>query len=96
MFGNVFKGRSHYVYNYKPRYYDERKERLDRLKEKYKNKDISSSDTPKMSFAKNDLKSNWQRHKKVSSTRSVNLRLAIIITILVGILAYIFELHKLF
>ena len=40
MFGNAFKGRSHYVYNYKPRYYDERKERLEKLKEKYKNDGI--------------------------------------------------------
>ena len=39
MFGNAFKPRSHYVFDYKPRYYDERKERLEKLKAKYKNKE---------------------------------------------------------
>lgn len=96
MFGNAFKPRAHYVYNYKPRYYDERKERLEKLKEKYKNKQATDSDIPEISFTKDNLKSSWQRHKKVSSNRAVNMRLAIIITILVGILAYLFELHKLF
>ena len=96
MFGNAFKPRAHYVYNYKPRYYDERKERLEKLKEKYKNKDQDSSDIPKITLTKDQLRSSWQRHKKSSANRSVNIRLAIIITILVGILAYLFEMHKLF
>ena len=96
MFGNAFKPRAHYVYNYKPRYYDERKERLEKLKEKYKNKDQDNSDIPKITLTKDHLRSSWQRHKKSSSDRSVNIRLAIIITILVGILAYLFEMHKLF
>jgi len=96
MFGNAFKPRAHYVYNYKPRYYDERKERLEQLKEKYKNKENSTSDLPKISLSKDNLRSSWTRHKKVSSNRSVNIRLAVIIAILVGLLAYFFELHKLF
>lgn len=96
MFGNAFKPRAHYVFNYKPRYYDERKERLAKLKEKYENNDDASVDIPKISLSKDNLKSSWQRHKKVSSNRAVNKRLAIIITILVGILAYLFEMHKLF
>lgn len=96
MFGNAFKPRAHYVYNYKPRYYDERKERLEKLKEKYKNKDADASDIPKITLTKDHLRSSWQRHKKSSADRSVNIRLAIIITILVGILAYLFEMHKLF
>ena len=96
MFGNAFKPRAHYVFNYKPRYYDERKERLSILKEKYENKDEAPKDIPKISLSKDHLKSSWQRHKKVSSNRAVNKRLAIIITILVGILAYLFEMHKLF
>lgn len=96
MFGKAFKPRAHYVFNYKPRYYDERKERLELLKKKYKNNEGNLSDIPKISLSKDQLKSNWQRHKKSSSNRAVNIRLAVIITILVGILAYLFELHKLF
>ncbi|MDN3644263.1 hypothetical protein QWY87_16230 [Lutimonas halocynthiae] len=96
MFGKAFKPRAHYVFNYQPRYYDERKERLEMLKEKYKNGDSTLTDIPKISLSKDQLKSSWQRHKKMSSNRAVNKRLAIIITILVGILAYLFEIHKLF
>ncbi len=96
MFGKAFKPRAHYVFNYKPRYYDERKERLEILKKQYKNSQSIPADIPKIIISKDQLKSNWQRHKKASSNRAVNKRLAIIITILVGILAYLFELHKLF
>jgi len=96
MFGNAFKPRAHYVFNYKPRYYDERKERLESLKQKYKNNKETSDDIPRMSISKNNLKSDWLRHKKSVSNRNTNRRLAIIIVILVGILAYLFELHKLF
>ncbi len=96
MFGKAFKPRAHYVFNYKPRYYDERKERLEKLKEQYKNSNSASPDLQKITISKDQLKSNWKRHKKVSANRAVNLRLAVIITILVGILAYLFELHTLF
>ncbi len=96
MFGNVFKPRAHYVFNYKPRYYDERKDRLEKLKKKYENSEKISDDIPKLTLSKDQLKSDWQRHKISIVDKGYNLRIAIIITILVGILAYIFELHKLF
>lgn len=96
MFGNVFKPRAHYVFNYKPRYYDERKDRLEKLKKKYENSEKISNDIPKLTLSKDQLKSDWQRHKISIVDKGYNLRIAIIITILVGILAYIFELHKLF
>lgn len=86
MLGNLFKQRSHYVYDYKPRYYDERKERLKSLEA---NKDAS------ISFNSN-LKSKWARAKKPAADRNTNLRLAIIIAILVGIAAYTFDIHTLF
>ncbi len=96
MFGNAFKPRAHYVFNYKPRYYDERKERLENLKKKYETKNTDSEDIPKISLSKDNLRSDWQRHKKSVANKNVNRRLAIIIAVLVGILAYLFELHKLF
>lgn len=96
MFGNLFKQRSHYVFNYKPRYYDERKERLENLKKKYENKESASNELPEIKLSKDKLRSDWQRNKKFASDRGVTLRIAIIIAIIVGILAYIFELHKLF
>jgi hypothetical protein len=97
MFGNAFKPRAHYVYDYKPRYYDERKERIEKLKKQYANEEgENSDDLPKITLTKDNLKADWQRQKKMASNSGVNRRLAIIIAILVGILAYIFELHKLF
>lgn len=87
MFGNLFKQRSHYVYNYTPRYYDERKERL---------KSPESNTANEISFTRANLKSKWVRAKKPAADRSANKRLAIIIAILVGIAAYFFELHSLF
>jgi hypothetical protein len=85
MFGNLFKQRSHYVFDYKPRYYDARKERLKNL-EKGSN----------IIFTKTNLKSNWARNKKSVADRNANRRIVIIIAILVGLLAYFFELHTLF
>ena len=98
MFGKLFKPRAHYVFNYKPRYYDERKERLQKLEDKYKNnasKDSDDDDTISFRLTKNGLRNEWVKNKRSATDRSANLRLAIIITILVGIAAYIFELHKL-
>jgi len=100
MFGmkGAFKPRQHYVFNYTPRYYNERKERLEKLKEKYESKENSHIDIENdvtITFSKNNLKSAWKRTKKSPSDYRSTRRLAIIITILVGIVAYIFELHKL-
>ena len=96
MFGSAFKPRAHYVFNYKPRYYDERKERLEKLKNKYNNKENSSDNIPSIKLTKDNFKADWQSHKKLTTDRGANRRVAVIIAILVGILAYIFELHKLF
>ena len=96
MFGSAFKPRAHYVFNYKPRYYDERKDRLEKLKAKHEKKENISEDIPTITITKDNLKSDWQRHKKLTTDRGANRRVAIIIAVLVGILAYFFELHKLF
>jgi hypothetical protein len=98
MFGNAFKTRSHYVYDYKPRYYDERKERLRKLEEKYannKNQDVDY-DIPNADFSKSNLRKAWKKSKSSSNNRKTTLRLAVIITILVGIVAYILDFHSLF
>lgn len=96
MFGSAFKPRAHYVFNYKPRYYDERKERLESLKKQYEKNEANTDEISKLKLSKDSLKKDWQRQKKVPTGNGVNRRLAIIIAILVGILAYLFELHKLF
>ncbi len=95
MLGNPFKQRSHYVYDYKPRYYDARKERLENMKKKYEQVD-ANGEIPKITLSREQLRQEWARHKKSSNDRNTTIRLAIIIAVLVGIAAYIFELHKLF
>lgn len=93
MFGRAFKPSKYYVFNYKPRYYSERKERIASLQNGH---DEKSSSDARIKLTKSNLKSDWIRNTKMSSNRSTTRRLAIIISILVGIVAYLFELHKLF
>jgi len=96
MFGKAFKSRKHYVFDYKPRYYDERKERIENLKLKYSGKDSEVVDTTRMSFSKNNLKNEWVKNKRLASSKGTTIRLAVIITILVGIVVYLLDLHTLF
>ncbi|NEW79659.1 MAG: hypothetical protein GZ086_09625 [Gelidibacter sp.] len=96
MFGKLFKPSSHYVFNYKPRYYDERNERLRNLKKKYHNPDGNDIEISRINLTKNNLKNDWVKNKRSATNRATNIRLAIIITILVGITAYILKLHTLF
>ena len=96
MFGKLFKPRSHYVFDYKPRYYNERKERLQKLEDKYHGNKEDIDGAPRITLSKNNLKNDWVKNKRSATDRSTNLRLAIIIAILVGIVAYIFEIHTLF
>lgn len=96
MLGSPFKQRAHYVFNYKPRYYDERKERLDNLKEKYADDGKKDSEKDyKITLLKNNLKNDWAKSKKGAGDGGTVKRLAIIIAILTGIFAYLFEIHTL-
>jgi len=96
MFGKLFKPRAHYVFNYTPRYYDERKERIQQLEKKYSKSKTTDEEVNKIKLTKNNLKNNWVKNKQTSTDRAYILRLAIIIAILVGIVAYLFDLHTLF
>jgi hypothetical protein len=93
MFGNAFKARKYYVFDYKPRYYSERKERIANLEKEY---DKKSSLDSRIKLTKNNLKTDWVKNTKMASDKGTTRRLAIIIAVLVGIVAYLFELHKLF
>lgn len=84
MIGNLFKQRAHYVFNYTPRFYNERKERLDAIKKKYEATELPNSElkTPI------NYRESWKKNK-VTPNSSANLRIAIIICILV-LLSYIY------
>lgn len=96
--GRAFKTRSYYVFDYTPRYYDKRKERLEKLEEKYskENQSENEDDDVTIAFSKENLKNAWRKSKKRSSDNKSTRRLALIITILVGIVVYMFDLHTLF
>ena len=96
MFGKLFKPRAHYVFDYKPRYYNERKERLKNLEEKYHGNKDASKESVQMTLSKSNLRNDWVKNKRSATDKASNLRLAIIIAILVGIVAYILEIHTLF
>lgn len=96
MFGKLIKTRSYYVFNYKPRYYDERKERLAKLEEKYSKNKEEDNDIPNLDFSKEKLRQAWRKSKSSSSSHKANIRLALIITILVGIVVYVLDFHHLF
>ncbi len=96
MFGKAFKPRQHYVFNYTPRYYNERKERIKKLEQKYHGNLNTEETIERISLSKNDLRSSWNRQKSFATDRKSTLRLAIIIAILVGLAAYVLDLHTLF
>ncbi len=91
----LFKTRSYYVFDYKPRFYDERKERIQDLEKKY-SAENSDKEISKIHLTKNNLKNDWIKSKSKGRDSATMKRLAIIITILVGLATYIFDLHRLF
>lgn len=97
--GRAFKTRPYNVYNYTPRYYDERKERIEKLEEKYSKEEakamLDDEDDITITFSRDNLKNAWRKSKKTSADAKATRRLALIITILVGIVVYMFDLHKL-
>lgn len=84
MFKTPFKPIGHYVFNYKPRYYDERKERLQALEDRYKREREDDKDSEyTVTLSKNNLKHEWNRSRSASNAdRKSTYRLAIIIAIL--------------
>jgi len=76
MIGNFFKQRTHYVFNYKPRFYDARKERLEAVKRKYdKNKET-------VTRTHTNFREAWKKSKH-PSRNNANIKTALIIVILV-------------
>lgn len=77
MIGNFFKQRTHYVFNYKPRFYNARKERLEAVKKKYKTKDKETVTRTQTNF-----REAWKKSKH-PSRNNANIRTVLIIVILV-------------
>jgi len=74
---SVFKAHRAKQFSFKPRYYDERKERLEELKKKYANKEVRRNT---ISFSEK-IEGKW-RHERNRSVSKSNFRLLVIIAIL--------------
>ncbi|OFX44169.1 MAG: hypothetical protein A2046_08080 [Bacteroidetes bacterium GWA2_30_7] len=82
-----FKLPKHKSFNYSPRYYDERKEELEKLKNESAESRINFSDKP--IIMKGFFKENLKNNQKKALNKS-NARLIIIILFLFFILYYFF------
>ena len=96
MFHKLFKPRAHYVFDYKPRYYDERKERLEQLENTHHGTGKNDPHISGIKLSKNQLRNEWIKNKKSAADKRTNIRLALIVAFLAGLAAYFFDLHSLF
>ena len=83
MFKTPFKPIGHYVFDYKPRYYDQRKERIEALEQKHKHEKQDDSDY-EVTLSRNNLKGEWSKAKSNhAQDYSANKRVAKIIVLLI-------------
>lgn len=86
-------------YSYTPRYYDERKERLETLVEKYKkdedNVDVSSAEY--RARMKQRMEQSWEwTSAQSSAAQSANIRLIIILIALLAVSYFILDYVEIF
>lgn len=75
----LFKRQAPKVYNYKPRYYDERKERLDAL---IKSKESRSDEKYIQGYRPKGFRDDWKSARKSSGDKNARLRFIVILIIL--------------
>lgn len=77
------KVNKHKRFSYSPRYYDERKERIQRIREAYSDKE-GNSPSEKQAQVRDRIQSAWQTEKSYSQqSRIANVRLIIILVALI-------------
>ncbi len=85
MFSTFFKQRKNKQYNYTPRYYDERKERLDNLKKKH---GLIEDDSEGKRFHRTNFRDEWSQNSKIRSNNNSRIRFLVILAFLL-IAAYV-------
>ena len=95
MFGlNAFKkGNKYREFDYIPRYYDERKERLDKRMQEIKvdlNHDEKLQHRREMDF-RESAKEKWQGEGFEKQNRNSNIRLIVILGLLIMAMVYLFQ-----
>ncbi|HLV62013.1 hypothetical protein [Galbibacter sp.] len=76
---SLFKTQKPKAFNYKPRYYDERKERLEALKNR---KESRSDEEYFQGYRPKGFKDNWKATRKSSADKNSRLRFIVILILL--------------
>ncbi|MBU2929515.1 hypothetical protein [Winogradskyella psychrotolerans] len=79
MFSTFFKQNKNKRYNYTPRYYDERKERMDNLKKKH---GLIEDDGDGKRFHRTNFRDEWNQNSKIQSDKNTRIRLLVIVAFL--------------
>jgi hypothetical protein len=86
-------------FDYTPRYYDERKERLNKLVDRYKKEDknLDTSSAEYRAKIKQRIEQNWELNSATSSqSRAANVRLILILGALLLAAYYVLDYVSLF
>ncbi len=80
-------------FDYSPRYYDERKQRLERKKSQYQELEKEDiSDYKRKELLRDSIKEGWSRAEyRQSANKSSNIRILILIALLVALGYFIFN-----
>lgn len=81
---SLFKQKKNKTYGYTPRYYNERKERIDELKKKYEVKEGDYDN----GYRRENYRDEWKKNRNSSPEASTRLRF-IIILIFLFLFAYV-------
>lgn len=87
---SLFKTPRHKNFEFKPRYYNEAKERINERREQLK-KEGFSSDDEKIGLIKYRINQKFQRQQYQQGIKQANSRIFIIIAIILLVLYYIFK-----
>lgn len=81
------------TFDYSPRYYDERKERLDKKKELYRRMQSGElTDIEKREMMRDQMRDKWSRtHYRKSQQKSSNIRVLVLILILIALGYFVFN-----
>ncbi len=79
MFSTFFKQRKNKRYNYTPRYYDERKERLDNLKKKH---GLIEDENKDKRYTRTNFRDEWKQNSKIRNDRNSRVRFLVILAFL--------------
>ena len=78
----IFKQHRNKTFDYYPRYYDERKERLEKIKAKYR--DVESSDNSEEKFVRrSSYRDSWARKRNEKVKKNAEIRLVLILVLMV-------------